>query len=239
MRISLLVCLLLLGSSFSQPLTHPSIESSPLAITSLEEKVWAQIQDQVYDVQLPKKDVLELGVRGYMQLTEVNELEFGKLLAVIDFSIPSSQKRLWIIDVAEGKITHHGYVAHGRNSGDLMANNFSNRESSYMSSLGFYKTAETYQGKHGHSLRLDGLEQGFNDKARERAIVIHGAAYASEDFIKQTGRLGRSLGCPALPPSESKYLIEQLKEGALVFIYAEDSNYLASSKILNSTYVGI
>jgi hypothetical protein len=133
-----------------------------------------------------------------------------------------------------GEILHHGYVSHGRNSGDLMAEKFSNISSSYMSSLGFYLTGETYQGKHGYSLRLDGLEKGFNDKARERAIVIHGAQYANENFIKQTGRLGRSLGCPALPQEIAGDIINLIKENSLLLIYGQDQDYLTKSTFLNS-----
>lgn len=239
MRVLCLVWIFLLGTSFTQPFSDHDFGKSPERFSSWEEHLWEKIQKQSLGNYLPAKDVWELGVRGYLQLAEANTIEEGKPLAVIDFSIPSSEKRLWIIDISEGKIIHHGYVSHGKNSGDLMANHFSNGHSSYMSSLGFYKTAETYQGKHGHSLRLDGLEPGFNDNARDRAIVIHGANYASEQFIKQTGRLGRSLGCPALPSEESTYLIEQLKGGALLFIYADNAEYLASSKIVNQAYVGI
>jgi hypothetical protein len=158
----------------------------------------------------------------------------GKPLTVIDFSLPSTEKRMWIIDLQDGVILHHGYVSHGRNSGDLMAQKFSNKNSSYMSSLGFYLTAETYQGKHGYSLRLDGLEPGFNDNARERAIVIHGADYAREDFIKQTGRLGRSLGCPALPHEITVEIIDMIKDRSVLFIYGKDDNYLNQSQFLNA-----
>ena len=126
-------------------------------------------------------------------------------------------------------------VSHGRNSGELYAKNFSNKPSSYKSSLGFYKTAETYHGKHGLSLRLDGLEKGFNDLARPRAIVIHGADYAREEFISAAGRLGRSLGCPALPSELSKEVIELIKEGSLLFIYGEDQDYLSNSKLISTS----
>lgn len=233
MRTLTLSLILLLGSSFTQPIFSPELEMASGHNSSFEEVLWSQLRDVQQGNSLPEKKVLELGAKGYRLLLESGAIQAGKPLAVIDFSLPSSQKRLWIIDVAQGKLIHHGLVAHGRNSGELMAERFSNQNSSFMSSLGFYRTAETYQGKHGYSLRLDGLEQGFNDQARERAIVIHGAAYASEDFIRQTGRLGRSLGCPALPPNESAFLIEQLKEGALLFIYAQDEHYLASSNLVN------
>lgn len=182
----------------------------------------------------PAFDILNCALSGYQKIINHNDLSESKPLTVIDFSLPSTQKRLWVIEMNSGEIIHHGFVSHGRNSGDLMAEKFSNKNSSYMSSLGFYLTGETYQGKHGYSLRLDGLEAGFNDKARERAIVIHGAAYAEEGFIHQTGRLGRSLGCPALPQEESTLVIDLIKEKSVLFIYGNDQNYLTKSSLLNS-----
>ncbi len=179
--------------------------------------------------QLPSKEVLQLAMEGWEKLE--NDLK-SPLLTVIDFSLPSTEKRLWVIDPAKGLILHHSVVAHGRNSGELLAKTFSNQPESFQSSLGFYKTAETYQGKHGYSLRLDGLEKGFNDQARNRAIVIHGADYAKEEFAKSTGRLGRSLGCPALPPELSAKVIDLIKEGSLLFIYGKDDSYLQQSYLL-------
>ena len=177
----------------------------------------------------PTLDVLDLALEGYKKLE--NELK-NPVLTVIDFSLPSTEKRLWVIDVEKKEIMLNTVVSHGRNSGNLIAEKFSNQPESYQSSLGFYKTAETYQGKHGYSLRLDGLENGFNDQARSRAIVIHGADYAREEFAKSTGRLGRSLGCPALPPELSDKVIDLIKEGSLLFIYGQDQNYLSRSALI-------
>ncbi|WP_143960076.1 murein L,D-transpeptidase catalytic domain family protein [Litoribacter populi] len=182
---------------------------------------------------LPQGQVLDHAVKGYHQLLANGEIEPGKVLTIVDFSMPSTEKRMWVIDVADGKIIHQTVVSHGRNSGDLMAETFSNVESSYMSSLGFYVTGETYHGKHGFSLRLDGKEKGFNDLARQRAIVIHGAAYANEEFITQTGRLGRSLGCPALPLDLSETVINQIKDKSCLFIYGNDENYIKNSPLLS------
>lgn len=179
--------------------------------------------------ELPSKEVLELAMEGWEKLED--DLK-SPILTVIDFSLPSTEKRLWVIDPAKGLILHHSVVAHGRNSGELLAKTFSNQPESFQSSLGFYKTAETYQGKHGYSLRLDGLEKGFNDQARNRAIVIHGADYAKEEFAKTTGRLGRSLGCPALPPELSAKVIDLIKDGSLLFIYGNDQSYLQQSYLL-------
>lgn len=178
---------------------------------------------------LPSMEVLELAMEGWEKLED--ELK-SPILTVIDFSLPSTEKRLWVIDPSKGLILHHSVVAHGRNSGELLAKTFSNLPESFQSSLGFYKTAETYQGKHGYSLRLDGLEKGFNDQARNRAIVIHGADYAKEEFAKSTGRLGRSLGCPALPPELSAKVIDLIKDGSLLFIFGNDDQYLQQSYLL-------
>jgi len=175
----------------------------------------------------PSLPVLELALNGYTQLQgKLNK----PLLTVIDYSLPSTKKRLWIIDLEQQKILLHTVVAHGRNSGGLLAEKFSNRPESYQSSLGFFKTGEAYQGKHGYSLRLDGLEAGINDQARARAIVIHGADYAKETVAATAGRLGRSWGCPAVPPDLSTPLIKLIKEGSLLFIYGKDPNYLRMSK---------
>lgn len=238
MRRITLIITLILGGTFSN---NFSVNSSPSNSFHSEE---LNPEDHVIELvsthhanlekAIPQTDVLVYGIKGYLKLKSEGKISEGKPLTVIDFTLPSSEKRIWIIDMDNGEILHHGYVSHGRNSGDLMAKKFSNISSSYMSSLGFYLTGETYQGKHGYSLRLDGLEKGFNDKARERAIVIHGAQYANENFIKQTGRLGRSLGCPALPQEIAGDIINLIKENSLLLIYGQDQDYLTKSTFLNS-----
>jgi hypothetical protein len=164
-----------------------------------------------------------------MESLDEMEYENEDIVSIIDFSRPSTEKRLLIIDLKEQKILHHTLVAHGKNTGQNRAVKFSNARGSNSSSLGLYRTAETYHGKHGYSLRLDGLEKGFNDNARSRAVVIHSASYVSEAFIKKYGRLGRSFGCPALPPEHSKEIIDLIKEGSCLYIYADDENYLENS----------
>jgi len=204
-------------------------------LTSKIEALSNEISNKLQSVaQVPKKEVIELAISGYLNLLEEGKISSGSPLSIIDFSLPSSKERLWIIDLEEGKLLYHSLVSHGRNSGDLMAKKFSNVNSSFMSSLGFYVTGETYQGKHGYSLRLDGVEKGFNDLARERAIVIHGADYANKDFVKSTGRLGRSLGCPALPMGLHKEIINTIKDGSCLFIYGKDANYLDKSRLINA-----
>ena len=147
-------------------------------------------------------------------------------LAVIDYSRPSTAKRMWVFDMAHERLLHHEHVAHGSGSGQNMATRFSNVEGSHATSLGLFRTAETYIGGNGYSLRMDGLDPGFNDNARMRAIVIHGAWYANPDMIAKQGRLGRSQGCPALREQVAKVVIDDLKQRQLVFSYADDAEWL-------------
>ncbi len=208
----------LLGNPSPAPNLLPSSDSRSVGI-------WKELTKG--ELSPPSLPVLELALNGYAQLQDKLK---KPLLTVIDYSLPSTQKRLWIIDLRQQKILLHTVVAHGRNSGALLAEKFSNRPESYQSSLGFFQTGEAYQGKHGYSLRLDGLEAGINDQARARAVVIHGADYAKETVAATAGRLGRSLGCPAVPPDLSTPLIKLIKEGSLLFIYGKDPNYLRMSK---------
>jgi hypothetical protein len=154
-------------------------------------------------------------------------------LTVIDFSKPSTAERMWVYDLRSRELLFEEAVAHGRNSGHDLTTSFSNAPESNKSSLGLFRTAETYVGKHGYSLRLDGLEPGVNDRARERAIVIHGADYVNLATARTQGRLGRSLGCPAVRPEISKPLIDAVKDGGLLFAYYPDTDWLATSTFLN------
>lgn len=156
-----------------------------------------------------------------------------RTLTVIDFSRPSTAKRLWVYDLRSRELLFHEHVAHGRGSGANMATSFSNVPESNQSSLGLFRTAEAYNGKHGLSLRLDGLEPGINDRARERAIVIHGADYVNAATARAQGRLGRSLGCPAVRPEIAKALINAVKDGGLLFAYYPQQTWLSSSAFLN------
>lgn len=141
------------------------------------------------------------------------------ILTLIDFTKPSTEQRLCVIDLQEQQTLFKSHVSHGRNSGGNYAVSFSNQPQSFKSSLGFFRTGDTYYGKNGYSLILEGLEKGKNDKAKERAIVMHGAKYADPAIIKKQGRLGRSLGCPALPPAVSREIINTIKDGALLYIH--------------------
>lgn len=167
---------------------------------------------------------------GYTHLKSVGKIQ-NEILTLIDFSISSNEERMWVVDMESKKVLLHSLVAHGRNSGEEFATSFSNNPESFQSSLGFFTTGETYIGKHGLSLRLDGQEAGINSLARERAIVIHGADYVSEDFIRDNGRLGRSLGCPAVATSLAPELIETIKEKSCLFLYYPKENYFRSSKL--------
>jgi len=183
--------------------------------------------------ELPSPDLLQTALSGYELLKREHTINRPEVITIIDFSLPSNQQRLWVLDLVEGKILFHCLVSHGRNSGEVMAENFSNKPGSYASSPGFYTTGETYFGKHGFSLRLNGIESGINDKARERAIVIHGADYVSPVFIEKYGRLGRSLGCPAVPEELSREIIETIKDGTCLFVYAPSESYLSKSPVIS------
>lgn len=179
-----------------------------------------------------KYEAFEEAMYGYNNISRPHRKK--DIITVIDFTLPSTEKRMYVIDLKKKELLYHTIVSHGRNSGEKYATRFSNRHGSFQSSLGFYHTAETYQGGNGFSLRLDGLEKGINDQARPRAVVIHGADYCSEQVIRSSGRLGRSYGCPALPREVNAQIINTIKDGSLLYIYANDQNYLASSTILRT-----
>ncbi len=173
-------------------------------------------------------------MEGFENLKHAGKIVNQQILSIIDFSKSSNEKRLFVFDIVSGCLLFNTYVAHGRNSGTAFAKYFSNTPSSNQSSLGFYETTNTYFGKNGYSLVLKGLEKGINDLADERAIVMHGASYVSEAFIKTKGFLGRSLGCPAIPDNLSKPIIDEIKNGTCLFIYANDRDYLFKSPVLRS-----
>ena len=170
-------------------------------------------------------DVFNEALLGYLNLKSQGQLSDKKLLTIVDFNKPSTEKRLWVIDLAEKKVLFNSLVAHGKNSGGNMAENFDNTISSEKSSLGFYVTQDIYRGKHGKSLKLVGLDKDFNTNALERCVVLHGADYVSEGFISQHGRLGRSQGCPALPMENHAQIIDAVKDKTCLFIHADNKNY--------------
>lgn len=183
---------------------------------------------------MPSEEAFTLAIKGFNNLKAVPGKVKKDILTVVDFSLPSTEKRLWVIDLSASKVLFNDYVAHGRNTGNNLAEAFSNVPNSYASSIGFYMTAETYHGKHGLSLRLDGMDKGFNDNARSRAIVLHGADYVSNDFIEKYGRLGRSYGCPSVSMDIYEDVIGTISEGSLLFIYSPDEKFVNKSTVLNS-----
>ena len=173
-------------------------------------------------------------LKGFNYLVQHGKLAKENIISIVDFSLPSSRKRLFVIDLDDYRVLFNTYVAHGVNSGREYANEFSNKPESYKSSLGFYQTLGTYMGGHGYSLRLEGLEKGINDNANRRDIVIHGAPYVNESLIRSQGYIGRSWGCPALPENLYKPIINTIKNGTCLFIYGSDKSYLKRSKIINA-----
>jgi hypothetical protein len=176
--------------------------------------------------------VISLATRAADCARRQGLLDGFRHLAVIDYSLPSTKPRLWVFDVARGKLLFQELVAHGRNTGEQVAERFSNVEGSKMSSLGLFQTAETYYGSNGYSLRLRGLDAGFNDNALARAIVMHGAPYVSEAIVERVGRIGRSWGCPAVRQEVARTVIDTLKGGALIFAYYPDRKWLNESPML-------
>lgn len=178
------------------------------------------------------RNAFNFAMAGYNQLLSSGKLNNNDLISIVDFSLPSSRKRLFIIDLKKKEVVFNTYVAHGRNSGKEMASEFSNAPESNKSSLGLYVTGGTYIGKHGFSLRLLGEEKGINDNANSRAIVMHSAPYVSEGAIKMQGFIGRSLGCPALPENLYKPIIDKIKNGSCLFLYSPDKYYASHSEIV-------
>ncbi len=220
--------------------TDEALPSSSAANNTPEEKLllaeqrFSELYESIdYGTQArPAYDVFRKAMIGYYNLKSQKKLSDKGILTLIDFSIPSVQKRLWIIDLKNHKLLFHDLVAHGKNSGHDLANAFSNVPESYQSSLGFYITANTYFGKHGLSLRLAGQELGINDKAMDRAIVMHGADYVNTSIIKSMGRLGRSFGCPAVSREIAEDVIKTVADGTLMFIYHPSQDYLTKSVLL-------
>ena len=178
------------------------------------------------------RDVLELALEARREAVRRGDATRSELLTVIDYSLPSTEKRLWVFDTRAEELLFHELVAHGKNTGDNLARSFSNRENSLQTSLGTFVTADTYQGGNGYSLRLKGLDRGYNDNALSRYIVMHGAPYVSEAVARQQGRIGRSWGCPALSQTVAPQVIDTIKGGSVIFSYYPDNDWLASSSLL-------
>lgn len=180
------------------------------------------------------RDVFDLAMKGMKKLDTNHKLQNPNIITIADYSQSSNKKRLYVIDLKNNKLLFNTYVAHGRNTGTEFAKSFSNMEGSLKSSIGFYITENQIVGSHtGFALTIKGVEKGFNDNAAKRQIIIHSAEYATENFIKKNGRLGRSHGCPVLPPDINKPIIETIKDGTCLFIYNPIDSYICKSSLLN------
>jgi hypothetical protein len=177
--------------------------------------------------------VLDLAVAAVNCAVASGDITAPPTLTVIDYSRPSTQQRLWVFDLRTGEIRFHELVAHGKGTGDNLAEHFSDDMNSHQSSLGLFVARDTYVGSNGYSLRLDGLEPGFNGRARERAIVVHGARYVDERVAEKQGRLGRSWGCPALREAVARDIIDLVRDGGVIFSYYPDEAWLDRSRFLH------
>ncbi|MCZ2084365.1 MAG: murein L,D-transpeptidase catalytic domain family protein [Flavobacteriales bacterium] len=209
------------------------VESEPKTTAAYAEEIYTSIGFE--NINQLQSDVFSKAFIGFTNLKKEGKLdEDSHLLTICDFSLSSKEKRLWVIDLNEKKVLYNSLVAHGKNTGEEFAQKFSNTESSLQSSLGFFITETTYNGSNGYSLKLLGMDSGYNDAAFKRAIVMHGADYVSEGFIKSQKRLGRSWGCPAVPRALAEPIINTIKGKNCLFIYYPDEHYLSSSKWLKT-----
>ncbi|GAA3766198.1 murein L,D-transpeptidase catalytic domain family protein [Flavobacterium ginsengiterrae] len=201
-----------------------------LSVEAKIENVYNTLNANNY--KLPELKTFSEAMKGFYLLKERGIVQ-KNILTLIDFSLSANTKRLWVIDMTTNTVLFNSLVAHGRNTGEEFATAFSNLNSSFKSSLGFYATGEIYQGKHGASLRLDGLERGLNDNARQRGVVMHGADYVSESFIRDHKRLGRSQGCPAVPVELTDEIIETIKDKSCLYIYHPSRSFMMESKLIS------
>ena len=218
------------NSPVAATVSPPVITDSCFTSDDVSALLYNTIDLQQYGL---SREAFDYAWKGYQRLLEKRMISRSNYLTVCDFSQSSKQKRLYVIDVANNKLIINTYVAHGKNSGGEYATKFSNKMESLQSSLGFYITADTYFGEHGLSLRINGVDPGYNDKALERSIVIHGAAYVDAARADAGIFMGRSWGCPAVPQKESINIITTIKNGTCLFIYHPSRSYLLGSKILN------
>jgi hypothetical protein len=225
-----------------QAFNSTNTSGSTKTLNNLSEKKWESYVSNLFqslegEKKNLKYEVFNKALVGYYNLKNQNKLSDKNLLSVVDFSLPSNIKRLWIINLASGKVLYNSLVSHGKNTGTTMAKEFSNEAETHKSSLGFYVTGNTYYGKHDLSLKLIGMDPTFNCNALNRSIVMHGAKYVSEDWIRKYGMLGRSFGCPAIPVEISKEVINLLQQGTCLFLYYPNDNYEKKSALLNKSTV--
>lgn len=202
-------------------------------VLSFEEKttvLYNEIEAGQYS--LPNLETFIKAFEGYNTLENQGKVK-NNILTIVDFSFSSTKERMWVIDMENKKVVLQTLVSHGMNSGKEFAKSFSNQNESFKSSLGFFITGETYNGKHGISLKLDGQEYGLNDKARERAVVVHGADYVSKKLANRQGYIGRSQGCPAVAPEVAPILINTIKNKSVLFIYHPTRMYVSKSRLVS------
>lgn len=206
------------GRAFADP-THPMETNATVT-------KWIQLSERLHI----NTQAFRLAMNGYEKLKSLGRIQNERFLTIADFSKPSNEERLYVVDLLLEKIVIQTLVAHGNKSGTLFAKFFSNKNASHQSSLGFYVTGNIYNGKNGASLELNGMEAGINDHARNRAIVMHGADYVSNRFIQQQGYIGRSQGCPAVPNDQLNPIIDAIQGASCMFVYAPNKAYLQQSK---------
>jgi hypothetical protein len=220
------------GSHANQPARASVLK--PILEKAVQQDMAALYKTLALDSLGLSQAAFDYAIQGYDHLLAEGKIKREDIISIIDFSLPSSKKRLFVIDLREGKLLFNTLVSHGRNSGGITATTFSNEPESFKSSLGFYITAETYRGEHGYSLRLQGEEKGINDNAMSRGIVMHSADYVNDQVVRNQGFVGRSLGCPAIPAVLHKKIIESIRNGTCLFVYSPDKFYAAHSKILGN-----
>ncbi|PSK92205.1 murein L,D-transpeptidase catalytic domain family protein [Taibaiella chishuiensis] len=234
------VALLMIGMCASSFFVK-AVKAEEGLVMNVRQKV-NQKADEVYNLinfgkeEPLSRDVFRKAYLGYLNLRDADKLNKDEqIISICDFSLSANVKRLWVINLESHKVLFHTLVAHGQGTGDEFAMNFSNRDNSHQSSLGFYVTQETYSGDNGYSLKLNGMDRGYNDRAYDRAIVMHGAAYVCDSYIRSNQRLGRSWGCPAVPVALAGPIINTIKDGTCLYIYYPSKSYLNTSVWLNKT----
>jgi len=235
----LIISLLHLSFSMARPGFAKEKSLPAVAKSNVDSGVVLPPVKSIYDsLQLDlaglSRQAFDYAENGWEKLNKEGKLTNQSVMAIIDFSQPSTNKRLYVLDMNNYALLFNTLVAHGKNSGKQRAIYFSNKASSYKSSPGFYITGDVYDGSNGYSLKLDGIENGINDKALKRGIVVHGAAYVDESFTASRGYIGRSQGCPAVPLREARSIIDAMKGGACLYIFTPDHRYLSHSEMVNS-----
>jgi hypothetical protein len=236
-RVGLLMMVMCASSFFVKVVKGEETSKSTSSKTSVLQKA-----DQIYNkINFGKseplsRDVFYKAYTGYLNLKDAGKLDQDHpIISICDFSLSSSVKRLWVIDLKDSRVLINSLVAHGQGTGEEFAMKFSNTVNSHQSSLGFYVTEDTYMGDNGYSLKLNGMDAGYNDAAYDRAIVMHGADYVCDSYIRDNKRLGRSWGCPAVPAATAKNIINTIKNKTCLYIYYPNKSYLAKSVWLNKS----